>query len=331
MNPRYTDALKRIRTPHKLNTLVLAPSYKKGQYDSHAVDCPFVFAHDDRFYMTHIGWDSVGYRTGLASSQDLVHWRKEGIIIDRGPAGSTTEFNAAMSWIVRENELFGPGTLKKIHGRFLGTYHTYPAPGYEVGPASIGICWSDDLRKWEIEEPFLFARDGGEWERGGLYKSCLVEHEGTFYMFYNAKTVHGVEQTGVATSTDLKTWARFEGNPIVKVGPAGSFDDRFASDPCVVRVGDVWAMFYYTYSTADGHARDSVAFSDDLLHWEKSGEVLIDVGCVGCVDSQYAHKPSVFTHNGKVYHFYCAVSPANGRRTGEVQNSEIRGISVATS
>lgn len=330
----YARLLERLRTPRKHPGLVLEASYEKGAFDSLAVDCAFVFEHEGRFYMTFIGFDGAGYRTGMAESADLIHWEKEGLLLDRGPKGSSTEFNIALTWIVRDNELFGNGGLKKVDGQYLGTYHCYPRPGYETGPAAIGLCRSSGLKQWELEEPFLHASDpgAGEWERGGLYKSCLVEHDGVYYMFYNAKNAgaNWVEQTGFATTTDLKQWKRYEGNPVIPVGPKGSFDDRFCSDPCVVRCGEVWVMFFYTLSS-DGRARDSVAFSKDLVHWEKSGEILIDVGPPGSIDSRYAHKPAVFAKDGKLYHYYCAVAPAPERRMGEVEVGEIRGIAVAAS
>ena len=58
-----------IRTPKKHGQLVLAPSYKKGAFDSHAVDCPFLFSHDGKFWMTYVGWDGAGYQTGLVPFQ----------------------------------------------------------------------------------------------------------------------------------------------------------------------------------------------------------------------------------------------------------------------
>ncbi|MCX8183108.1 MAG: hypothetical protein N3F08_01620 [Crenarchaeota archaeon] len=330
---RLENVLKQVRTPNKISRLILSASYKKGAFDSHLVDCPFVFHHEGRFYMTYIGWDSIGYRTGLASSDDLIHWRKEGMIIDRGLKGSPTEFNVALTWILRDNDLFGEGCLKKVDGFFIGTYHAYPKPGYEAGSAAIGLAYSKDLRHWDLDEPVLFCSDGGGWEKGGLYKSCLLEHEGVYYMFYNAKNNlewPWVEQTGLATSSDLKKWKRFEKNPVLTIGRRGSFDDVFASDPCVLKCGDLWAMFYYGLSS-DGHARNSVAFSRNLLQWEKSGEVLIDVGPKGAVDELHAHKPSLIFWNGKLYHFYCAVTPAANRRIGEIEYHEVRGITVATS
>lgn len=326
--------LRRLSTPYKYPELVLAPSFRRGEYDALGIDAPFVFRHKRRYYMIHIGFDGVGYRTGLASSRDLLHWEKEGLLVDRGPEGSATEFNVALTWVIRENELFGDGKLKKCDGRFVGAYHAYPRPGYEAGPAVIGLASSSGLRDWKLREPCLRASDpdAGEWERGGLYKSCLLEHDGTYYMFYNAKTVGvpWIEQIGVATSSNLSNWARYDGNPVVSVGSKGAFDDVFCSDPCVVRCEETWVMFFYTLSS-DGRARESVAFSEDLLHWRKSDTVLVDVGPPGSIDAKYAHKPAVFAADGRLYHFYCAVAPAPAKPVGDVEVGEVRGIALAVS
>lgn len=325
------DTMRRILTPHKLGRLVVAPSFCAGAFDSHACDCPFPFRHQGRFLMTYVGWDGAGYRAGLASSDDLIGWRKEGLILDRGPAGSPTEFNAALTSIVRDNALMGPGELKRVGGRFLGTYHAYPRPGYETGSAAIGLCWSDDLRRWDVRDPVLHAAQGAAWERGGLYKSFLLEHQGRTYLFYNAKDGAGWpwrEQIGVAFSDDLVRWTRYDGNPVVRNGAAGAADEMFAADPCVFRDDGRWVMFYYGLSAA-GHARELAAVSDDLLHWRKGDEVLVDVGGRGSVDEQYAHKAGVVARDGVLYHFYCAVRPARPGETGEVAHSEVRGISLA--
>ena len=89
-------------------------------------------------------------------------------------------------------------------------------------------------------------------------------------------------------------------------------------------------MFYFGLSY-DGHARDGAAFSDDLCHWQKINEILIDVGPEGNFDSRYAHKPGIMTAGDTLYHFYCAVAPTRPRPLGEHTLNEIRGIAVATS
>lgn len=325
---RIPDA---ARTPEKLGRLVLAPSWRPGQFDSHAVDCPFPFSHEGRWWMTYVGWDGRGYQTGLASSDDLLTWKREGLLLGRGPRGSVTEHNVALTSILRDNELLGPGTLRPVGGRFVGTYHAYPKPGYEAGAAVIGLCFSRDLRSWEVGPPVLMPDPGSAWERGGLYKSWLMEADELYYLFYNAKNVTEgawVEQTGFATSRDLVRWERFPGNPVLPAGAPGSFDERFASDPVVLRHGGEWLLFYFGLSR-DGHAREGLARSKDLRSWEKCGEVILDVGPAGSVDSRHAHKPGIIARDGRLFHFYCAVAPATGPLPGEIEHSEVRGISVA--
>jgi len=89
-------------------------------------------------------------------------------------------------------------------------------------------------------------------------------------------------------------------------------------------------MFTFSLSS-DGHARDTVAFSEDLETWHKATRPLVDVGPRGSVDERYAHKPSMFATNGALYHFYTAVAPNPSGRLGEVNTHEIRGISVVAS
>jgi len=66
------DPAARYRTPYKYGKLVLAASNEPGAFDGRTVDCPFVFHHNGRFYMTYVGWDGTGYQTGLASSGNLI-------------------------------------------------------------------------------------------------------------------------------------------------------------------------------------------------------------------------------------------------------------------
>jgi predicted GH43/DUF377 family glycosyl hydrolase len=322
-----------LLTPYKLERLVLRGTGHKGDFDEKSVDGPFVFRYQDEFRLSYIGFDGIGYQTGLARSTDLINWTRIGCVLRRQPENPIFRYNIAMMWIVRDNEALGPGNLRKIRGRYLGAWHAYPGAGYEAGPAVIGLCWSDDLLHWELDPPSLHPDDpdAAPWEQGGLYKPCLLEYDGTFYLFYNAKTKplpksegggwH--EQTGVATSKDLKHWTRSPLNPIIPNGPKGSWDDRFASDPCALRWRNQWAVFYYSLSSKDGKARDLLAMGQQFDRLHKTGTIMIDAGPPGSVDEDYAHKPSVIAWKGDFYHFYTAVS-------GKWPN-ELRGISVARS
>lgn len=316
------DPLAPYRTPYKYGKLVLAGSGVKGTFDEKLVDCPFVFSHEGRFFMTYVGWDGAGYQTGIAQSDDLIHWRRKGVILARDPQDPITRYNIASASILRENDMLSPGRLIKVDGHYVCAWHAYPGAGYEAGPAVIGLAFSKDLMRWEKTPPILFPQDGAAWEEGGLYKPFLMREGGTYHLFYNAKTRGEPwrEQTGLATSHDLKTWRRHPASPLLRNGPKGAPDDRFASDPVVLRHRGRWAMFYFGLST-DGKARDLLALGDSLTNFRKIPEVLVDAGPPGSVDEKYAHKPSIVSHRGVLHHFYCAVS---GKWPDEV-----RGISVA--
>ena len=331
----------RVATPLREDRLVIRPSFVAGAFDSHAVDCPFVFSIDGRQGMTYVGWDGVGYQTALAWNDDG-EWSAGEVVLPRDPADPLREYNAALTSIVRDNDLASAGELRRIDGWYYGTFHAYPGAGYETGPASVGFARSRDLRTWERVGAVLSPTDAGAgaWERGGLYKSWLMEHDGLFYVFYNAKDVDDygsvvvpppwIEQTGLAVSRDLVTWERYALNPVLSAGAPGAFDERFASDPCVLRDGDVWVMFYFGLAT-DGHAREGYATSRDLRTWVKSDEVLLDVGPAGSIDSLHTHKPAVITWNGRLEHYYTAVAlQEEPVLVSGYAQQELRGIARAT-
>lgn len=327
------DPATRFATPHKQSELVLEPTFREGDFNSHGVDCPFVFHLQGRLGMTVVGWDGIGYQTGL-SWFDGESWSDPQLVFAREPDSEHRRFNAALTSIAREPDLRGTGELVAVDGWYYGTYHAYPGEGYESGPGVIGIVRSRDLLTWEEHGALLWPDDGAEWEQGGLYKSWLMHHEGEFRLFYNAKDSRErgwQEQTGAARSADLQHWERVSTEPLVRNGETGAIDDRFASDPCVLRDGDLWVMFYFGLCS-DGRARETFATSTDLLSWERSEHVLIDVGPEGSIDSSYAHKPAVITHDGRIEHYYCAVALLREPvMIGAYSQRERRGIAVARS
>lgn len=325
-------------TPYKYSEPVLTGSGAEGAFDEKSVDIPFVFRHQNQFYMMYTGYDGKGYQTALATSDDLLHWKHKGVILGRLPEDSPRwdRVGAAGTWIIKESDnLYDVPRLKKVDGKYWLVYHSYPSVGYEAGPAQISLAWCEDeeLLDWHrLEKPVFSPEDGGEWEQGGLYKACIIEHEGTWYMFYNAKDTQKrwIEQTGMAKSKDLMHWERCPENPILKVRPEESWCSRFLSDPYIVKDGDTFLNFFFGY---DGkvfkHAQDGLALSKDLVHWEQVEEPIVPNGEEGAIDEGHAHKAAIFYYEGRLYHFYCATRPW---REGDPTKifEEFRTIAVAS-
>lgn len=322
-------------TPYKLGRPVLAGSGIPGAYDERAVDCPTVFKHNGLWYMLHVGFDGTGYQTGLAVSRDLLNWEKKGVILKRGSHMAWDRVGMAATAVLMDKDLYGGNELKKWNGRYWLMYHSYPYAGYESGAAEVGLAWTDDeeLLNWHFYgEPVFSWRDGEMWEKGGLYKVDLVQRDGRFFMFYNAKN-HPEggweEQIGMAESDNLVSWTRCSDRPVVPVDPQ-AWDSHFASDPFVMYdpKEEQWVMFYYGLGSLS--ACDGVAVSRDMRTWKKFPAPILTTGRAGELDSKYAHKPCVVYHDGSLYHFYCAVRP---RKDGDIAGvwNEFRCITVARS
>ncbi|MGC9063688.1 MAG: hypothetical protein ACP5JL_03310 [bacterium] len=290
---------------YKLGIPVLAPTKNDRDFDSKEVDCANVIMKDGMFYMAYVGWDGTVNRIGLAKSKDLIHWERIGLILDIGDEKDWDSGSVSGPYIYQEN------------GLYYLFYVGFPKIGYENGTGAIGLAISKDILHWDKipSNPILKSIPGGSWEKGGLYKPCVIEFDELYYLFYNAKDREESfwhERIGVAFSKDLFHWEKYEKNPVLDNGPDLSWDSRFVGDPYIVRIDDIWHMFYYGF---DGNkAQEGVAISRDLINWEKSEfNPIIKVGKDGDIDMKYAHKPCVISFNGIWYHFYTAVSKSGER------------------
>jgi predicted GH43/DUF377 family glycosyl hydrolase len=315
-----------VKTPFKYGIVIEPPAGKK-------VDCPNVFRHGKKWFMVYVQFenDPQGYTTQLAESDDLLHWKSLGAILPRGASNAWDAANAAGGVALFDTKWNGSNELQKYDGRYWMSYIGGPNPGYEKLPLSIGLASTDDPSKpksWKkLPAPILRANDpdARKFESDVLYKSYIFrDPEKTlgapFVMFYNARPPKGDETIGMAISQDMKTWKRFGDEPVIaNPRKPGAKYGTISGDPQVVRMNDLWVMFYFGAFWKSG-AFDTFAASRDLVHWTKwDGEDLIRASEPW--DTPFAHKPWLIKNDGVVYHFYCAVG-------GKQQH---RAIALATS
>ena len=324
-----------VRTPYKYG-LVVAPESNDRKYD-----CPTVYREGGKWYMTYVcyngsgGTDGRGYETWLAESDDLLHWTTLGRVLafdddavwDKNQRGG---FPSLIDW-----EWGGSYAMGTYKGKHYMTYIGGPGTGYEAvnAPLSIGVATTDGdittAHQWATYDRPLLSyadKDAQWWEYMTQYKSTIYKMDERYFgypyvMFYNAggkdDTHPKGERIGIALSKNMRRWVRYGGNPVF----AHDSDGTITGDAQIVKMGDVFVMFYFSAfnPTREYNAFNTFAASYDLVHWTdwEGADLVIPSKPY---DELFAHKSYVVYSDSIVYHFYCAVN-----------NAGQRGIALATS
>ena len=314
-----------VKTPFKYGVVL------RGDSTNQLVDCPSIFREGKKWYMMYVAISNgVGYETFLASSSDLLNWKKLGKILSFRKDGWDA-WQADGGLALANFDWEGNHALEKYDGKYWLSYIGGALKGYETDPLSMGVAWTKSptkAREWKRvpQNPILSPKDADvrEFERKTLYKSAIIHDKAQtlgapFVMYYNAKVKNGYERIGMALSTNMVNWTRFGTNCVLANGEAKR--NGMSGDPQLVKIGDVWVMFYFGAGWGP-KAFDTFAASRDMVNWTKwEGVKLIEPSEPW--DKTYAHKPWVLKHNGVVYHFYCAVGD-EGRVIGLATSKDLR-------
>ncbi len=315
-----------VKTPFKYG-LVLVP-----HSNSYKMDCPTIFRRNNQWVMTYIVFDGRGYETHLANSDDLIHWKEQGKIM---------QFSDTTDWDVNQKagypslidcEWGGDYSINSYDGKYWMSYFGGNSTGYEKGVLSIGMAYTDQdpatLHDWQrLDKPVMMPTDSdARWyDNSTIYKSFVIEDKGKltghpFVMYYNARgdsvnPARGAERISMAVSDDMVNWKRFSEKPIL------NHHKGITGDAVIQKIDDIYVLFYFIAYWPDGKTvvYNSFSCSYDLMNWtEWKGPHLIEPSEE--YDNLFAHKACVIQHDGIVYHFYNAVDKLGNR-----------GIALATS
>jgi predicted GH43/DUF377 family glycosyl hydrolase len=180
----------------------------------------------------------------------------------------------------------------------------------------VGLAWSDDLFHWQRDaaDPLLGPSGvPGAPDEAGATGPFVWHEDGTYFLFYIGVTAAGYEggrkTLNLATSTDLRAWMRYAGNPLL--APAGDGWRRDAIwHPNVVKAGGTYYLFFNASGGVGGVEEERIGYatSTDLFHWtvdDAHAPVVAGSGMPGAWDAAgRAGDPSLYRAGDTWYMAY---------------------------
>lgn len=181
--------------------------------------------------------------------------------------------------------LFDGAKYRMWYTGYNPTLNAPPAIGYAI--SSDGLSWTK-----YANNPILKPIPGG-FEDEGVYEPVVIYDGIRFRMWYDGTSQSQSSfATGYATSSDGINWTRYVANPVLKGGPAGSWDAQ-GGFPSTVHFDGTGFKMWYTGS--DGRTlRFGYATSTDGINWSKyANNPILDIGPPGAWDTNYIFLPDV--------------------------------------
>ncbi len=142
-----------------------------------------------------------------------------------------------------------------------------------------------------------------------------------YYAGFNKKTQE--EQVGVATSVDLSTWHYVGDVPQIPLKTQGRHDALQTSNPCVLRHGGIYKMWYQGKSES-GFLSVCYAESKDGISWSPYTHAVLseDLSRNAGFREGFQHPHVLFNEEKKIFQMWCVLYKNNMTSIGFSESSD---------
>ena len=230
-------------------------------------------------------------------------------VLDSGTPDEWDEddvFSSTVLFDGAEYQMWYSGTARGSHWRI----------GYAT--SADGIVW-----KKHPDNPVLDLGEDGTWDDYHVFGPTVL-FDGTKYQMWYAGYDGSHRRIGYATSADGIVWVKHPGNPVLKPGASGEWDDYYVFEPTVLFDGTKYQMWYSGCSShqsigdamSPDHRRIGYATSADGIVWVKHpGNPVLDLGEGGTWDDYHVSDPMVL-FDGAEYQMWYGGNDGSHRRIG---------------
>ncbi|MEE9506531.1 MAG: hypothetical protein V3V98_05230, partial [Thermoplasmata archaeon] len=283
-------------------------------WDAGSVQYPTVLRIGNEYKMWFYGiaqppWITGEGNVGYANSPDGYNWTKHpgNPVISKGPG-----------W---DSDALESGPVVYQNGLYEMWYNGHSSGVSRIGYANStdGIAWT----KYSLN-PVLVNGSPGSWDSSHACHSSVVLIDGTLRMWYSGHDGSGW-RIGHAVSVDGLNWTKKALNPMLSLGPQGSWDDYAVGAPTILKEGSIYKMWFQGVSSAAlWRLKIGYAESTDGLVWSKRATPVL-TSDPGSTWEQYGVDRPVALKVGSTYKmWYGGYSDSTGfaNRIGYAESSD---------
>ncbi len=153
-------------------------------------------------------------------------------------------------------------------------YHMWYS-GSDGSTFRIGHATSDDGFSWtkDLMNPVLDIGSASSWENYNVFMPSVLLVDSIFHMWYNGDDGYN-ERIGHATSIDGTNWIKDVNNPVLDLGPSGSWDDFeiFPMAGSVIFIDTMFHLYYGGIGMSQGQYAIGHATSTDGSTWTRNSQ-----------------------------------------------------------
>jgi predicted GH43/DUF377 family glycosyl hydrolase len=239
--------------------------------------------------------------TGLPTFQ----FEKTGIVVlPRGPAGAFDATHAKYPCVLKVGEQWMMWYSGRTDDAFTG---------------SVGLATSSDGLRWTKANQgrAVFEHGGpGTPDETKADHPAVLHFDGLFHMWYTAGDDRSRYTVCYATSEDGRRWERRNvGQPVLRPGETGQFDDRVVLHPAVVRDNSGLLHMWYNGVGPQQAFQVGHATSRDGLTWVRlnGGEPVLTAGIVGGRAERYVYNVMVLLEDAVYRMWYSSAQALDSR------------------
>ncbi|MBN1483537.1 MAG: BMP family ABC transporter substrate-binding protein [Chloroflexia bacterium] len=172
--------------------------------------------------------------------------------------------------------------------------------GYEA------VSWTRSITQYEtIIDGSGNPMIEGDWDGNRLGAPRVISDSGGYRMWYDGYNESGPQRgwaIGLAESTNGLTWTKYAGNPVLRPGEEGSWDNLFRGQVAVLKDNGLYNMWYS--GASEGPWETGYATSTNGISWSiYAGNPVLTVGGPGSWDEMEANGPAVLL-DGSLYRMW---------------------------